>query len=342
MADDANGISRRDFLKRAGVAGAAVVLAGGLSALAPASAEAGTSTLGPAIGSSWPHPPMVWLTQDKDVSGDCVVVLGLGAGPVFYPDRSNSGFALFHNGNVYLVDAGAGSIGQFMKLGVALDKVKGLFFTHYHIDHTTGFGDLLSRGAQANGPDHNLKTLNVYGPEAPQVGGVNGLDVLTNGIKAGFGPGYDLHFWVKPYVGAPPQAPGPRPTVNTIKIKANPPTAMAAIPILTGDPDVQVEAIEVDHDEDFGTCYAYRFELLNAGVPTARASSSPATARITTRGATSPPPQRTTRRVRRARASRPISPRIPPTRSSRTLSAASRRARPFWCTKRQSMHRLRA
>ena len=148
--------------------------------------------------------------------------------------------------------------------------MKGLFFTHYHIDHTTGFGDLLSRGAQANGPDHNLKSLNVYGPEAPQVGGVNGLDVLTNGIKAGFGPGYDLHFWAKPYVGAPPHAPGPRPTVNTIKIKANPPTAMAAIPILTGDPDVRVEAIEVDHDEDFGTCYAYRFELLNAGVPTGK------------------------------------------------------------------------
>ena len=117
MADHANGISRRDFLKRAGVAGAAVVLAGGLSALAPANAEAGTSTLGPAIGSSWPHPPKVWLTQDKDVSGDCVVALGLGAGPVFYPDRSNSGFALFHNGNIYLVDAGPARIGQFMKLG---------------------------------------------------------------------------------------------------------------------------------------------------------------------------------------------------------------------------------
>jgi ribonuclease BN (tRNA processing enzyme) len=270
MAGGTNEISRRDFLKRAGVAGAAVALGSALGASAPATAEATTSTPGPAIGSSWPHPPKVWLTQDKDVSGDCMVVLGLGAGPVFYPDRNNSAFALFHNGNAYLIDAGAGAVNQFMKLGITLDKVKGLFFTHYHIDHTAGYADLLSRGSQANGPDHNLKTLNVYGPTAPQVGGVNGLDVLTNGVKAGFGPGYDLHFWAKPYVGAPPQAPGPRPTVNTVKITPNQPTSLAAIPILTDDPDVQVETIEVDHDEEFGTCYAYRFELLNAGVPTGK------------------------------------------------------------------------
>ena len=33
---------------------------------------------------------------------------------------------------------------------------------------------------------------------------------------------------------------------------------------------MRVEAIEVDHDEDFGTCYAYRFTLLDGGVETGK------------------------------------------------------------------------
>ena len=259
-------MDRRQFLKAAGLTGAAIgagTLFGGV-----ASAEAKRRPRRAAV---------------PDVSGDCLAVLGLGAGPVYYRDRNNTGFALFHNGGVYLVDAGAGTVNEFMKLGVTLDKVKGLFFTHYHIDHTAGYADLLTRGSQANGPVHNLKNLNVYGPDGPRAlvkntaapyppfvpSSTNALDALTAGIQAGFAPGYDLHFWAKPYVGAPPFLPGPRPTVITKTITANSPTSLAAIPLLSDD-DVQVEAIEVDHDEAFGTCYAYRFTLLNAGASTGK------------------------------------------------------------------------
>jgi len=245
-------MDRRQFLKAAGLTGAAI---GAASLFGGAAAEAGAAPGGHAA---------------PDLSGDCVAVLGLGAGPVFYPDRNNSGFALFHNGGTYLIDAGAGTVNNLMKLGVLLDAVKGVFFTHYHIDHTTGYADLLSRGSQANGPDHNLKTLNAYGPTLPKAGEVNGLDVLTNGIMAGFGPGYDLHFWARPYLNVPAAAPAPRPAVTTAAITPNAPGALAAIPVLSGDPDMKVEAIEVDHDEDFGTCYAYRFTLLQNGQPTGK------------------------------------------------------------------------
>lgn len=247
-------MDRRQFLKAAGLAGAAIGVGSAFGGLVP-EADAKKRRRR--------HRP-------PNVNGDCVAILGLGAGPVYYPDRNNTGFALFHNGNAYLIDAGAGTTNELMKLGVTLDKVKGLFFTHYHIDHTTSYADLLSRGSQANGPDHNLKTLNVYGPTLPMVGGVNGLDVLTNGIKAGFGPGYDLHFWARPYLGVPDFVPAPRPTITTTQIAANPPDAITAIPVLTGDPDMRVEAIEVDHDEEFGTCYAYRFTLRNQGKETGK------------------------------------------------------------------------
>ncbi len=247
-------MDRRQFLKAAGLTGAAIGAASALGGVASADVRAAAPE-GRAAA---------------DVGGDCVAVLGLGAGPVFYPDRNNSGFALFHNGSAYLVDAGAGTPHQFMKLGVTLDKVKGLFFTHYHIDHTAGYADLLSRGSQANGPDHDLKTLNAYGPTLPNVGGVNALDVMTNGIEAGFGPGYDLHFWARPYLDIPATVPAPRPAVTTAAITPNAPDKLVAIPVLSGDPDMKVEALEVDHDEELGTCYAYRFTLLKDGQPTGK------------------------------------------------------------------------
>lgn len=261
-------MDRRQFLKAAGLTGAAIGAAsafGGLADVADAKHRRRGHTA-------------------PDVSGDCVAILGLGGGPVYYKGRNNTGFALFHNGRAYLVDAGAGSIDEFMQLGVTIDVVKALFFTHYHIDHTAGYADLLSRGSQSNGPDHNLKSLSAYGPDGPRAlvpnpamppkppfisSSTNALDALTNGIEAGFGPGYDLHFWAKPYVGAPPFIPGGRPAVTNKTITANAPTSLTPITLLD-DADMHVEAIEVDHDEAFGTCYAYRFNLLNAGEATGK------------------------------------------------------------------------
>ena len=248
------GLSRRQFLKAAGLAGAALGVASAAGGVAAADAAAGPAEVGAA----------------PDVGGDCVAVLGLGAGPVFYPDRNNTGFALFHNGSAYLVDAGAGTPHEFMRLGVALDKVKGLFFTHYHLDHTAGYADLLTRGSQMNAPDHELEALAVYGPSLPDAGDRNALDVMTDGVESGFGAGYDLHFWARPYLGLPDTVPAPRPRVTTAVIAPNAPDELAAIPVLTGDPDMRVDAIEVDHDEAFGTCYAYRFTLLKDGRPTGK------------------------------------------------------------------------
>ncbi|MEI6504034.1 MAG: twin-arginine translocation signal domain-containing protein, partial [Armatimonadota bacterium] len=75
-------MDRRQFLKAAGLTGAAIGVASAFGGVASADVRAAA--------------PVARVAAD--VSGDCVAVLGLGAGPVFYPDRNNSGFALFHNG----------------------------------------------------------------------------------------------------------------------------------------------------------------------------------------------------------------------------------------------------
>ena len=162
------------------------------------------------------------LVRGMKTDGDRLAILGQGAGPVYYPDRNNTGFALFHNGKIYLVDCGMDNPFALANLGFTFDKLAGLFFTHYHIDHTAGYADLLSRGAQANGPQNNLKALEVYGPSLPEEGGVNGLDVLTDGILEAFAPGYELHFWARPYVE--------RPRPHRRHDPASPPTPSRPIP----------------------------------------------------------------------------------------------------------------
>lgn len=197
------------------------------------------------------------FTRIANVDHDCIVVLGLGAGPVFYPDRNNTGFALFHNGQAYLIDCGTDTPEAFASLGVPYNKVAGIFFTHYHFDHTAGYADLLTRAFMTDkGTQLNLGAFKVYGPL--------GLKDLTDGLMIGFENGYNLHNWSHSNFSYKPA-----PVITEFNPNV-PQNGIEPIDILTGDPDMLVQAIEVDHDEVFGTCYAYRFKLLNEGEETGK------------------------------------------------------------------------
>ncbi len=88
------------------------------------------------------------FTRAPNVDRDCLVVLGLGAGPVMWPDRNNTGFLLIVNGAQYMIDCGAGTPNAIFKLGLGYGPLDNLFFTHYHFDHYVGYADLLARGYQ--------------------------------------------------------------------------------------------------------------------------------------------------------------------------------------------------
>ena len=113
------------------LAGALVLgLAGGYSLLATSRA-AGTQQ------------PPVAATRTE------VVLLGTGTPPAD-PDRSGPATAVVVNGTAYLVDMGAGIVRRAKSAVVdkgvaALDPVKlrVVFLTHLHSDHTVGYPDLL-------------------------------------------------------------------------------------------------------------------------------------------------------------------------------------------------------
>lgn len=97
--------------------------------------------------------------------GTRVVVLGSGT-PNPDPDRSGPAVAIVVNGTAYLVDAGAGVMRraeQARRAGVAaLDpgKIRVVFLTHLHSDHTIGLPDVIHTGWIRD----RVGALQLYGP----------------------------------------------------------------------------------------------------------------------------------------------------------------------------------
>ena len=91
------------------------------------------------------------LAQEKPASAGAhtqVVVLGTGT-PLADPERSGPAVAVVVNGAAYLVDCGPGVVRRAAaaeKNGIkalAVDKLKIVFITHLHSDHTLGYPDLI-------------------------------------------------------------------------------------------------------------------------------------------------------------------------------------------------------
>ena len=91
----------------------------------------------------------LFLTSAVHAQQTQVVLLGTGTPPAD-PDRSGPATAIVVNGTPYLVDFGAGVVRRAKSAAVdrgiaALDPVKlrVVFLTHLHSDHTVGYPDLI-------------------------------------------------------------------------------------------------------------------------------------------------------------------------------------------------------
>jgi ribonuclease BN (tRNA processing enzyme) len=87
-------------------------------------------------------------TPTSSPSRTQVVMLGTG-NPAANPDRSGPSVAIVVNDTPYLVDCGPGVVRRasaaFQKgvAGLVLQKLKTVFVTHLHSDHTLGYADLI-------------------------------------------------------------------------------------------------------------------------------------------------------------------------------------------------------
>lgn len=179
---------------------------------------------------------------EKPKIDNAVAILGLGAGPVFWNDRNNSGFLLIVNGAEYMVDCGAGTPNQIFRLGLQYGPLKNIFFTHFHFDHFAGLPDLMARAYQTR--PNGLTSLSLWGPP--------GLQQISDGFMAGLDVGFKLHNWNPKRPNLPPQ-----PDVHEFLLPQK------GVQQIYSDDNVTVTATRAFHDVDVPNAYAYRFDIVS-------------------------------------------------------------------------------
>lgn len=158
-----------------------------------------------------------------------------------FPDamRAKSCTAVIIKGRAYLVDVGPGSVNELMLMGFPLDRVAGVFLTHYHSDHIGDLGELRFQSWAAG----RAAPLPLYGPEGVET------------VAAGFNQAFSLDDTYRtahhgPVIMPPPAA--------SLKASAY---ALGAdgTSVVYQDGDVKVTAFKVDHDP-IRPAVGYRFD----------------------------------------------------------------------------------
>ena len=132
-----------------------------------------------------------------------LILLGTGT-PFADPDRSGPSVAIVVNHTSYVIDCGPGVVRRasaaFNKgvKGLEAAKLRKLFITHLHSDHTAGYADFIFTPAVL---DRNA-TLEVYGPKGLQSmtnhilqAYKEDMEIRIDGLEKGVADGYkvDVH-----------------------------------------------------------------------------------------------------------------------------------------------------
>ena len=227
---------------------------------------AGVSAAGLAVGSLVGQAPAARAATARGAAGGLsVTLLGTAGGPNPVAARFGTSSALVVNGKVYLVDCGRGSLSQFMRAGLDLSDLDGIFLTHLHSDHTVDYFSYPLLGATAPAA---FAPVDVYGPgpagEQSAVPGapgpLPGTAALTSLANESFAA--STSFFMSEDIGVDPAT-----LVNVHEVM--PPTAAGAslgTPAPSMRPftvmetsDVKVSAILVPHGKVY-PAYAYRFD----------------------------------------------------------------------------------
>ncbi|MEU6146588.1 MBL fold metallo-hydrolase [Streptomyces sp. NPDC047081] len=203
-----------------------------------------------------------------------LVLLGTNAGPPPLANRYGISSALVVNGRTYLVDCGRGAVTQYMRAGLSLPSLTGIFLTHLHADHIVDYYAFPLLAAGAAGTQGFQTTVSVYGPGATGIsstvagapGPIPGTVEMTK--LAGQAYAASPTFFMTEHAGIdpatlldvhdvlPPDSAGASATDTA--------PAMQPFTVMEDD-NVKVTAILVPHGAVF-PAYAYRFDTDHGSV----------------------------------------------------------------------------
>ena len=246
-------VSRRGLLGAAGIS-AAVLAAAGVIGRAPAARAATDAAAG------------------RDSSpGLSVTLLGTAGGPPPLAARLGISSVVTVNGRNYLVDCGRGAVSQYLRAGLDLAALDGIFLTHLHSDHTV---DYFSFPLLAATVPAAFAPVSVYGPgpagedslvpSAPgAIPGTAAFTSLSNKAFAASGT-----FFIGEHIGVDPatlvEVTELMPPTGAGASPGNPAPVMAPFTVLETS-DLKVTAILVPHGAVF-PAYAYRFDTDHGSV----------------------------------------------------------------------------
>ena len=190
----------------------------------------------------------LWARAQQSSAGTQVVVLGTGT-PLADPERSGPAIAIVVNGAAYLVDCGPGVVRRAAaaeKNGIqalAVDKLKIVFITHLHSDHTLGYPDLIFSPWVLD----RAEPLEAYGPP--------GLKKMTEHIGKAWAEDVKLR------LGGLEEAntTGYKVNVHEIRLAGDTRTGVSALREIYRDANVTVSAFPVRHGA-WKYAYGYRFD----------------------------------------------------------------------------------
>lgn len=178
--------------------------------------------------------PDIQISKPQELS---VLLCGTNA-PLPDPNRAGGCALIAAGDDLYVVDTGMGSVRNLMVWHVPLEKIKGVFFTHYHSDHIGDLGELRLQTWVAG----RRTPLKVYGPP--------GVEDIVAGFNRAYSHDADYrtaHHGEKML---------PREDVDLVPVVI--PMNGATAPALNEN-GLKVTAIRVDHGP-VKPAYGYRFD----------------------------------------------------------------------------------
>ncbi|MCI3275314.1 MBL fold metallo-hydrolase [Streptomyces cylindrosporus] len=209
--------------------------------------------------------------SDADLS---LVLLGTNAGPPPLADRYGISSALVVNGKTYVIDCGRGAVTQYMRAGLSLPSLTGIFLTHLHADHIVDYYAFPLLAAGAAGTQGFQTTVSVHGPGsagiASTVTGAPGTVPGTVEMTKLAGQAYAASptFFMTEHAGIDPatllDVHDVLPPDTTGASATNTAPAMQPFTVMEDD-NVKVTAILVPHGAVY-PAYAYRFDTDHGSV----------------------------------------------------------------------------
>ena len=259
--------SRRRLLGAIAASASAAVLAGPTlgAQTAYAASAAGAADKAASAGAA---------DDDSSAAPLSITLLGTNGGPPPLAARFGISTALVVNGKTYVIDCGRGAVSQYMRAGLSMPSLAGIFLTHLHADHVVDYFSFPLLSAGASGADGFQSPIGVYGPgsagtnstlaDAPgPLPGTAAMTVLANQAYAA-----STNFFIDEKFGIDPttmlDVHEVMPPADVAAGATNQAPTMQPFAVME-DENVKVSAILVPHGAVY-PAFAYRFDTEHGSV----------------------------------------------------------------------------